>query len=174
MTTHGSACRLRVVAAASAGCLIAGFVALSASAAHAYDVVQTKIVTDNPADFTPDVVSDGGVRYLAQAGSTMIAVGNFSQVRNHGSSTVLTRHDIFSFDATTGALNTSFAPNIDAMTHVVVASPDNSSVYVGGEFHHVNGATAVALAEINLSTGALVSSFKPLLDGRVETMKLVG
>ena len=105
----------------------------------------------------------------------MVAGGNFSQVENHGSSAKLTRNNIFSFDAATGKVDSNFAPNIDGLVHVVVISPDGKSVLVGGEFHHVNGASRVGLTEVSLSTGAIVSSFKvPSLDGRVYTMKLAG
>jgi PKD repeat protein len=143
--------------------------------ALAFDTAQDRIVTDNPADWTPDVVSTGSVRYLAQTGNTMVAGGNFTQVRNHGAATTLTRNNIFSFDATTGIVNPSFAPNIDGLVHVVAIAPDGNSVFVGGEFKHVNGVPEVSLADVNLSTGAIVSSFKvPALDGRIFTMKLAG
>jgi len=164
----------RLIAGVATSCLIATIVALPLTSAQAFDVTQSKIVTDNPADWTPNVVSDGGVRYLAQAGNTMVAVGNFSQVENHGSSSVLTRNDIFSFDATTGQVTTNFTPSLDAMAHVAVISADGNNVYVGGEFHHVNGAAVVGVTELSLSTGAIVQTFKPSLDGRVFTMKLVG
>ena len=166
--------RLRPVAALlSAGCVAAALVGVT-STAHAYDVAQSQIVTANPADWTPDVVSSGGVRYLAQSGSTMVAGGSFTQVRNHGSSTTLTRNNLFSFNATTGVVSTSFAPNVDGMVHVLVISADGLNVYLGGEFSHVNGVAAVGAAEVSLATGALVTTFKPGLDGRVFTMKLAG
>jgi PKD repeat protein len=166
--------RKGLTAAATATCLMGLLVALPTTAAHAVDVLQTRIVTDNPADWTPDVVSDGSVRYLAQAGNTMVAGGNFTQVKNHGSSTVLTRNNLFSFDVTTGSVSPTFTPSADGLVHVLVISADGNNVYVGGEFHHVNGVSAVGLAEVNLNSGAVVSTFKPNLDGRVETMKLVG
>jgi PKD repeat protein len=164
----------RMISGLAAGCLIGALVVTPFGAAQAYDAVQSKIVTDNPADWTPDVVSSGDVRYLAQTGDTMVAVGEFTRVENHGSSTTLSRTNIFSFSATTGLVNNNFAPTLDALTYVAVISADGSNVYVGGEFKHVNGVAAVGVAEINLATGALVSTFQPALDGRVETMKLAG
>jgi hypothetical protein len=164
----------RTAAFLSVGCVVAALVGVTSPAAHAYDATQSAIVTDNPADWTPDVVSSGGVRYLAQAGSTMIAAGSFTQVKNHGSSTVLTRNNIFSFNATTGVVNTAFAPNVDGMIHSLVVSPDGLNVFLGGEFSHVNGASAIGIAEVNIATGALVTTFKPALNGRVFTMRLSG
>jgi hypothetical protein len=149
-------------------------VGLSAPSARAYDAAQSQIVTANPADWTPDVVSSGGVRYLAQAGSTMVAGGSFTQVRNHDSTTTLTRNNLFSFNATTGVVNTTFAPNVDGLIYTLAISADGLNVYIGGEFTHVNGVSAVGLAEVSLATGALVATFKPGLDGRVLTMKLIG
>src|SRR4051812_32296159 len=93
--------------AAGAVLTVGGLVVASAPSASAYDVRQTQIVTDNPADWTPNVVS-GEVRYLAQSGNTLIAGGNFTQVKNAGSSTVLTRTDVFSFNATTGVVDPNF------------------------------------------------------------------
>src|SRR4051794_39825799 len=63
--------RLGLVAGVAATTLLGALVALPPPAARAFDVAQSKVVTDNPADSTPDVVSSGSVRYLAQAGNTM-------------------------------------------------------------------------------------------------------
>src|SRR4051812_40090217 len=61
-----------------------------ASPAIAADVAHSSVVTADPADWTPDVVS-GAVHSLAQSGGTMVAGGAFDAVRNHGSQTALTR-----------------------------------------------------------------------------------
>src|SRR3954447_7731813 len=165
--------RLSACAGLTIACVSVALVAVPSSPALAFDVAQTKVVTANPADWTPDVPS-GSVRYFAQTGSTMVAVGDFTQVKNHGSSTTLSRHNAFSFNATTGLVDPAFAPNLDGLAWVAVISADGKNVYIGGEFKHVNGISAVGLAEVSLATGALVSTFKPGTDARVRTMKLVG
>src|SRR4051812_30411225 len=95
--------RLGIVSAALG--LVVAVLSVPASRALAVDAFHDRIVTDNPADNTPDVVSTGSVRYLAQAGNTMVAGGNFTQVRNHGSSNVVTRNNLFSFNVSTGAID---------------------------------------------------------------------
>src|SRR3954470_13502877 len=166
--------RLSACAGLAVACVGVALVVAPTSPALAFDVTQAKVVTANPADWTPDVTSSGSVRYFAQAGSIMVAVGNFTQVKNHGSATTLSRHNAFSFNATTGLVDTAFAPNLDGLAYVAVISADGKNVYIGGEFKHVNGISAVGLAEVNLPTGACVSPFKPGPAPRVETMKLVG
>ena len=165
----------RVAVAAALGVAGIGLVAFPVGSARAFDATQDRIVVDNPADYTPDVVSSGSVRYLAQTGNTMVAGGNFTQVKNHGSGTTLTRNNLFSFDATTGVVDPNFAPNLDGIVHDLVISPDGVGVIVGGEFHHANGLPYVGLVEIKLSDGSVASSFRPpVLDGLVYTMKLAG
>ena len=143
--------------------------------ASAFDAAQSKIVSANPADNTPDVTSSGSVRALAQTGNTIVAGGTFTQVQNHGGGTTYNRNNLFSFDATTGAVNPNFAPNLDGLVHAVVISPDGVGVLVGGEFHNVNGVRDVALVEVRVSDGSIVSTFKvPSLDGAIFTMTVVG
>ncbi len=160
--------------------LAAGTAALLAfcpmSPAHAFDAAQSQIVTANPADNTPDVISSGGgVYYFAQTGSTMVAGGQFTQVRNPGGGTTYNRSNLFSFNTGTGAVNPSFAPTFDGLVRALAIAPDGIGVFVAGEFHHVNGVTSVGLVEVRLSDGSIVSTFKvPALDGTVFTMKLVG
>ena len=65
--------RTRYRALALAAGISLALAVLPSTPALAFDAAQDRIVTDNPADWTPDVVSAGSVRYLAQAGSTMVA-----------------------------------------------------------------------------------------------------
>jgi hypothetical protein len=159
---------------------VAGLAALLAmtpvSPASAFDAQQSQIVSANPQDNTPDVITSGGqVHSLAQIGNTIVAGGTFSQVQNHGGGTTYTRNDLFSFDATSGAVSPTFAPNLDGAVESIVKSPDGIGVIVAGSFHHVNGVADVALAELRLSDGSIVSTFKvPTLDGTLYTMSLVG
>jgi hypothetical protein len=160
----------RAVAGLGAAALV-----IAASPTFAFDAAQNQLVSANPADNTPDVTSTGSVRNLAQTGNTVVAGGNFTQVKNHGGTTTYNRHNLFSFDAATGALNPSFAPNLDGLVQALVISPDGADVIAGGEFHHVNGTTSIALVEVRLSDGSIVPTFKvPTLDGSIFTMKLVG
>src|SRR3954468_22951505 len=156
--------------------LVGAALAMPGLPAAAFDTSPDLVVTDSPANWTPDVVSSpGSVRYLAQTGNTMVAGGNFAQVKDKTTGTTLNRKNIFSFNATTGVVNPGFAPTIDALVHAVVIAQDGQKVFVGGEFKTVNGTSKVSLTELNLSDGSIVSTFKPpALDGRVFAMKLSG
>jgi PKD repeat protein len=161
---------LRLGVAGSVVCVSA--LLATAQPAMAYDVRQAQVVTDNPADYTPNV-QDGGVRYLAQTGNTMIAGGSFTKVANAGSSTILSRPYVFSFDATTGVVNPNFHPTLDGWVYAVVPAPDGIGVFLGGQFKHVNGVSKVSLVEVSLADGSIINTFKvPSLDGRVYTMRL--
>jgi hypothetical protein len=149
-------------------------VAQSVRPAQAGDAAQDLIVSANPENWTPQVVDDpGSVRALAQTGTTLIAGGTFTKVTNAGSSTQLTRTNLFTFSATTGAVTTAFAPTLDGMVRSVLPSATRTVVYVGGEFKKVNGVSMTSLAALNLSDGSINSTFKvPSLDGRIFSMNL--
>ena len=168
--------RLRRVAAVSVVGVLATFVALPAQHALAYDSAQTQLVTADPYNKTPDVMDEpGSVRYFAQSDNTMIAGGNFTQVESWGTSTALTRTDIFSFDATTGQVTPGFAPTLDGMVRTLVTDSTGTEVFAGGEFVNVNGVKHVSLVKLRLSDGSVDTTFKPpTMNGRVFTMRLSG
>ena len=160
------------LAVTSCVAVVTGLLVAGVQPASAYDVRQTQIVTDNPADWTPNV-QDGAVRYLAQAGNTMVAGGNFTKVANAGSTTILARPYVFSFDATTGAVDANFHPALDGWVYAVVPAPDGIGVFLGGQFKNVNGVSKVSLVEVSLADGSIINTFKvPSIDGRIYTMRL--
>ena len=147
------------LALAGVAALFAGLLAVGAQPASAYDVRQTQLVTDNPADWTPNV-QDGGVRYIAQSGNTMIEGGSFTKVADAGSSTILSRPYVFSFNATTGAVDPNFHPTLDGWVYAIVPAPDGIGVFLGGQFKHVNGVSKVSLVEVSLADGSIINTFK--------------
>jgi hypothetical protein len=160
--------------ALSALALAAATLAVATSPADGAEAVHDRVVSANPADFTPNV-EDGKVESMVQVGNRIIAVGTFSRVTPVGGATV-TRNSIFAFNATTGALDNTFRPNVGtAEVAEVVDAGDGSTVYIGGRFTSVNG-TAVPgrIARINATTGALVTAFNaPRISGGVTDMQLV-
>ena len=98
-----------------------------------------RIVSDNPSGFTPNVM-DGQVETLAQVGNMIIVGGTFTTVRNAGSSTNITRRNVFAFNATTGQVSTSFAPNPNGTVYKALPAADGTSVYVGGSFTSITSA----------------------------------
>lgn len=133
------------------------------------------VVTDNPANFTPNVIDDAAVPEssvdaLFQLGTTMYAGGAFRTVQNSTRTTNYTRNNLMSFNATTGAMN-SFAPNVNGK--VFALAGDGTSLYVGGYFNQVNGVARRGLAKINATTGAVDTAFNANLNGNVQEIRLV-
>ncbi len=128
-----------------------------------------------PAKFTPNIV-DGAVESMVQVGSLMVVGGSFTQVTptaGAGSGTTVTRDYLFAFNASTGALDTSFVPSVNGEVDAIVPTADGTGVYVGGMFTSAGG-VSTRLAEFNLSTGTRVTTFNPSLNGPINALALVG
>jgi hypothetical protein len=134
-----------------------------------------RLVSANPADFTPHVL-DGQINAFAQVGNKIIAAGIFTQVRAQGQTTRLARNNIFAFNAETGEIDTSFTAATDGEVHALAPAPDGQSVYVGGAFTVVNqNVRSPRIARVSTSTGAVVTSFdSPGINGIVKDVNLQG
>jgi len=125
--------------------------------AAASQVAQPTVVSDNPANWTP-WVDDGRVLAIAQVGTEIVVGGSFTTVQQAGAgSPQLARSNIFAFDATTGTIDANFHPTLDGRVNALAS--DGTSVYVGGGFTTVDGATAKSIAKLDLA-GNLVGGFK--------------
>jgi PKD repeat protein len=152
-----------------------GLATIPATPAAAVDAKQLQVVNPDPVGWTPQLVDSAScsVRAIAQAGNTMIAGGNCHQVRNAGTSAILTRDYIFGFDATTGQVSTAFAPKLDGMVQSIAVSDDQQTAYLGGEFHKVNGVTWAYVVKVNVATGTVVTAFKPpVVNNKVNSLVL--
>lgn len=135
------------------------------SSALATSIVHDKVVSANPADFTPNI-NDGVVNKLHQVGNIMIAGGNFKTVTHK--KVTYQRSNLVSFNADTGTL-TSLNASFDAQIWALTSQGDN--LYVGGDFKQVNGINQRGVAKFNLSTGKLDTAFKsPLAWGKVREL----
>jgi PKD repeat protein len=77
-------------------------------------------------------------------------------------------HDrIAAFNASTGAIISSFVPNVDAEVDALVVT--NTTVYAGGAFSKGNGQVRTRLAAFSATTGALLG-WAPTADASVKTM----
>jgi PKD repeat protein len=164
--------------------LVLGVVLVPTLSAQAVQIPQSTVVSDNPADFTPNVscstcpappaALDGRVEAIVQTGNTVIMGGRFDQAREAGKSVVLSRGNILAFDATTGVISTAFAPMVDGEVTSLVLSPDGTSVYVGGNFAKIDGKGPKNLALLSVATGARVPGFTPpaFSGGPINDMKL--
>src|ERR1044072_8190868 len=153
---------------------IRGLVIAPSGPAAAVQTQQDRLVSAIPADWTPNAV-DGSVQAITQIGNTVIIGGDFTQVQAAGSTTTLSRPYILAFNATTGELSTTFQPQLDGMVEAIIPSADGKAVYVGGQFHTVNGQTKKSLTELSLSDGTAISTFKtPSTNGKVKDLRLSG
>jgi len=137
--------------------------------------VTASLPTDNPANFTPNVLN-GQVDSIWQVGNTVIIGGTFSLIADstENGGTVYSRTRIAAFDATTGRISTSFNPGLSGAVEVVIPAADGTSIYIGGDFNTVNGVNRRKVAQINVADGSLVTAFDINgVDGLVRDLRLV-
>ncbi len=154
--------RLGVAVTAICAALSTAFVPHQASAVQ---TPQPRVVSADPAGYTPHVL-DGQVKSIVQVGSTILLGGAFTQVSSADGNTVYNRANIVAFNATTGAVSTTFNPQIDGEVTTLLVAPDGASVYAGGFFNTVNGTPSKSLAKISLATGQLTCRLHGARDGR--------
>jgi hypothetical protein len=94
--------------------------------------------------------------------------------------TKVTRDDIFAYQLGTGIIDPNFAPQLNqGPAYSVVAGP-NDTVYVGGAFTTVNGASASSVVQLNVTPGdastdgTVVTAFTGSANKFVEAMALNG
>jgi Domain of unknown function (DUF5122) beta-propeller len=142
--------------------------------AIAVQVAHPRVVSDDPANWTPNVL-DGRVLAILQMGNKVIAGGTFTQVQAAGSTQTLSRSRIFAFDMNTGAIDQAFAPQLSGTVEALAPGPDGQSVIVGGAFGTVNGSsTGRRLVRLNLSNGQAVGGFAPNPGSSVRSLVLRG
>ncbi|MCX6465542.1 MAG: PKD domain-containing protein [Pseudonocardiales bacterium] len=172
--------RVRRACAAVVGTLLVLGLTMVGQAGTAAAVTPTsephdRIVSADPVDFTPQV-QDGAIKTIVKVGNRILVGGSFTSVKEvGGNKPVLTRNRLFAFDATTGAIDPTWVPDVDKdEVSVLLPAPDGQSVYVGGGFNAVNGTSAFKLTRLDLVTGAPISTFRPRVDARVKDLRLAG
>jgi hypothetical protein len=133
-----------------------------------------RVVSANPANFTPNVAS-GAVYKFVQVGGTMYAGGTFSSVSTPAGVSpggTYARSNLVAFNATTGVV-TSFAPNVNGQVWGLAS--DGTSLWIGGTFTSVNGVARRGVAKLNPASGAVDTAFNAnLASGKVTELALVG
>ena len=167
----GRVSRLAAVAAVLATAALVGPQAAVGDTAH------PKLVSRDPANFTPNVLDDGvshsAVHALAQSGTTMYAGGLFQKVTDYAGNQH-TRSNIMAFDATNGAMSETFQPNVNGQVWAIEPTLDGKWLYIGGTFTEVNGVARNGVAKIDPETGAVDTAFDATLSsGRVTQVRLV-
>lgn len=99
----------------------------------------------------------------------MYAVGTFSSIIWNG--TTYPRNNIFSFSATSPYTVSSWNPDVNGIVNSIAFNgSDCSDAYIGGQFSRVGSASASNIAEVDTTTGAVVTAFGHSASGRVETL----
>ena len=149
-------------------------VGLLAQPGTAVNVPQAAVVSSNPADWTPHVL-DGKVDAIVQVGDKMVAGGLFTRVANAATpTTAIPRSNIVGFDATTGTVDTAFAPVLDGEVESLAVAPDGLHAFAGGSFTKINGVAQKSLVKLRLSDGARITAFKGRTNARVKDMAVSG
>ena len=132
------------VAALATGFLVVAGAALPSPAVAVNADHGQQVVSDDPVNVTPHVMN-GSVDAVTQIGNKIIAAGTFTSVSPASTFTNtgddLVRNRIFAFDATTGAIDASFNPNLGGA--VSSLDTDGTHIYVGGSFGSVGGNSAI-------------------------------
>ena len=124
------------------------------------------------ADALPTPQINGVVWAQLIVGNTVYVGGEFTRARPAGSAAgvnEVVRNNLLAYTLSTGVL-TSFNPNVNGAVRALVAAKDGSRVYAGGTFTSVGGVSRYRLAAFTVSSGALVTSWAPQVNGRVSTL----
>ncbi|MGH9003196.1 MAG: hypothetical protein ACRDYV_08715, partial [Acidimicrobiia bacterium] len=132
-----------------------------------------QVVSPNPVSTTPHVL-DGEVFAIRPVGRRVYVGGNFTQVRDAGAQTVLTRRGLFAFDATTGLVDPGFVADFDGAVEALAAAPDGVHIFAGGDFGTLNGAPRRKVAKINGATAAPAPGFKVSVTSAVNDLVVSG
>ena len=132
--------------------------------------------TDNPANWTPNVL-DGQVNSIWQFGNKVVIGGTFTQIADStvNGGTVYNQAYLAAFDATTGVVDAGFDPVLDNDVEVIVPGTDADTLFVGGAFNTIDGANRRKVAKLNVSDGSRVDTFNADgVNGLVRDLRLVG
>jgi|1186.fasta_scaffold20112_2 hypothetical protein len=100
------------------------------------------------------------IRQIVPCGTTMYAVGTFTQVKNPNSTAVITRNNAFAFAPNVKGVYqvTAWDPNVNGTVNSAACAPDGQ-IILAGNFTQV-GTTAVRnLAKVDQNTGAVNTAF---------------
>lgn len=134
---------------------------------------QTGPVSPNPVTGTPALAPTSTteqVRQIVQCGSTMYAVGTFTQITQSGAT--YPRNNIFSFSATAPFTITSWAPDVNGTVNSIALTSNCGHAYIGGSFTQVDGVTADNIAYIRTYNNTLVNSWAHDANSAVNTVLL--
>ncbi len=106
-------------------------------------------------------------------GGVLYSGGDFTSVRppgNAAGSGEVARNHLAAFDAGTGALITSFNPDVNGPVSDIDVSNDGTKLYITGSFSSVGGVARQNLARLNLPSGTVDSAWSANASASVMTV----
>jgi hypothetical protein len=100
----------------------------------------------------PPGMANGNVYAVARFADRVYLAGDFTALTD-GAGHSVPRARIAALDAVTGTPVEGFAPRADDIVWSLAVSPDGTRVYVGGQFHTIDGEAHARLAALNAVTG---------------------
>lgn len=150
------------------------FATLSVPAAASADTTPAAGTPETFAgDALPTVQIDGVVYAQEVVGNTVYVGGSFANARPAGSpagSNETPRANLLAYDLTTGVLISSWNPGTNGTVLDIKKSADGSRIYVAGMFSQAAGAWRYRIAAFDTATGALVTSWAPEANGRIDSV----
>jgi PKD repeat protein len=125
------------------------------------------------ADALPTTQINGVAWSQVIVGNTVYVGGSFTSARPAGSplgTNESPRSNFLAYNLTTGALDTTFAPAFNQQVKTLAVSPDQKTLYVGGDFTTADGKSRSRVAAYDLSTGTLISTFRPVMASSVNAI----
>jgi PKD repeat protein len=110
----------------------------------AYDIRTGQLITS----FAPDLNGQAHVVKASPDGSRIYVAGDFTKANGQ------TRNRVAAYSTATGALITTFRPNVTGQVRALAATGD--TVYLGGNFSAVGGTSRTKLAAVRAADGSLL------------------
>jgi hypothetical protein len=117
--------------------------------------------------------TNNSVEALGVANGVVYAGGAFTSVRPPGAAlgtSETARNHLAAFSASTGALVTSFNPNVNGEVYALNVSTDGTKLYVAGNFTTVGGTTRQRIARLNLPSGTVDTAWTANANAIVATV----
>lgn len=161
--------------AAAAALLLGALVPATAAVADSAPVDAGNPLTPTTvtADSLPTPQIDGVVWNQVVAGNTVFVGGAFTTARPAGAAEgvgTVPRSNFLAYDLTTGELRTDIAPVFDQQVRALAVSPDQTRLYVAGNFGKVSGITRYRIAAFSLPSMTLITSFAPTVNSSIESL----
>lgn len=125
----------------------------------------------------PTVQIDGVAWTQVMIGNTVYVGGSFETARPAGAPAGISttaRKNLLAYDITTGQLSTTFKPaSLNGQVKALAVSPDQRTVFAGGDFTLVGQSTRLRFAAFDARTGAL-RTMRPAFNARINALTVAG